>query len=155
MRRIWLVWLFALLGYGCWAGGGHKYYVETVDAVNRLSLKPGDSVLFRGGQVFVGTVRISASGSEGHPVWIGSYGAGEATIKGGDSSGLGLFDAKLVVVKGLRLVGGGRKTGNVKDGLEVDHCEQIRVEQVDVSGFQKAGVFVYGSRHVVLDGVYA
>ncbi len=64
--------------------------MKTVEALNRLTLKPGDSVFFGGGRVFVGTVRISASGSEGHPVWIGSYGAGEATIDGGDSSGIGV-----------------------------------------------------------------
>jgi hypothetical protein len=156
MRRILLVWFFALLGYGCWAaGGGQKYYVKTVDEVNRLLLEPGDSVFFRGGQVFVGTVRVHSSGVPAHPVWIGSYGAGEATINGGDSSGMVLYQARWVVVRGIRLVGAGRKTGNVKNGLEVDSCEHIRVEHIDVSGFQKTGVFVYGSRHVVLDGVYA
>jgi hypothetical protein len=161
MRRIGLIGFFALLGSGCWAGGrhksggGHTYYVKTVDAVNRLLLASGDSVFFRGGRVFDGTVRISASGNEGRPIWIGSYGAGEATINGGDSSGMVLDQAGWVVVRGIRLVGAGRKTGNVKNGLEVDRCEHIRVEQVDVSGFQKTGVFVYGSRDVVLDGVYA
>jgi len=155
MRRIWLVVFFVLLGYGSWAGGGHKYYVKTVEAVNRLSLGPDDSVFFRGGQVFSGTLKVHASGSEGHPIWIGSYGAGEASIDGGDSSGMVLDDARWVVVEGLRLVGAGRKTGNVKDGLGVIDCLHILVDRVDITGFQKSGLFVYASVEVVASSVYA
>src|SRR5579863_5449079 len=87
--RILLVGVCSLVGIYSWAGGaggGHRYYVKTVDEVNRLSLGPGDSVFFRGGRTFDGTVRIHSSGRQGHPVWIGSYGAGKATINGGDSS---------------------------------------------------------------------
>src|SRR5580658_3771145 len=153
MRRIWLVGICCLAGLGCWAGGGHKYYVKTVGEVNRLWLEPGDSVFFRGGQTFDGTVRVHASGSQGHPVWIGSYGAGEGTIDGGDSSGLVLYNDRWVVVQGLRLVGAGRKTGNVKDGLQVDDCEHIRVDRVDITGFQKSGLFIYSSVDVVASRV--
>ncbi|HUB59728.1 MAG TPA: right-handed parallel beta-helix repeat-containing protein [Puia sp.] len=182
MFKAWLVGGFCLVGLYGWAaglsgsarlvgsaglsgfsglsgrgvGGGHRYYVKTVDEVNRLSLEPGDSVFFRGGRVFVGTVRVrGVAGSQRHPVWIGSYGGGEATIDGGDSSGMVLYNDRWVVVRGMRLAGAGRKTGNVKDGLEVNGCEHVRVEQVDVSGFQKSGVFVYASGNVVLDGVDA
>src|SRR5580658_4059194 len=166
MRRIWLVGVFCLAGLGCLAGGGHRYgvggaggghryYVKTVDEVNRLSFGPGDSVLFRGGRTYDGTVRVHSSGSPGHPVWIGSYGGGEATIDGGDSSGLVLYNARWVVVTGLRLVGAGRKTGNVKDGMQVDNCEHVRIDQVDVTGFQKSGMFIYSSVDVVASRVYA
>ena len=177
MIRAALAVLFVLVGDVCWAGGGgwrvgggHKYYVKTAEEVGRLTLGPGDSVLFRGGVRYEGTVRIHSSGSEGRPVWIGSYGGGggaggtrgaggsgggEATIDGGDSAGLVVYNARWVVVSRLRLVGAGRKTGNVKNGLEIDDCEHVRVENIDVSGFQKTGVFVYASKHVVLDRVYA
>jgi hypothetical protein len=155
MRWMWLVGWFSLLGYGSRAGDGRKYYVKSVDEVNRMALEPGDSVFFPGGETFDGTVRVHSSGRPGRPIWIGKYGSGEATINGGDSSGFVLYDAQWVVVKGLRLVGAGRKTGNVKDGLKVADCEHIRVERVDVTGFQKTGVFVYGSKDVVVDGVYA
>jgi hypothetical protein len=156
MSRTWLVGVLVLLGSVCRAGGGHKYFVKTVDAVNRLTLGPGDSVFFRGGLTFEGTVRIRAvSGSARHPIWIGSYGFGEATIDGGDSSGMVLYDASWVVVKGLRLVGAGRKQGNVKDGLGITDCQHIRVDRVDVTGFQKSGLFIYSSVDVMVSGVYA
>jgi hypothetical protein len=140
--------------------GGHKYFVKTVEEVNRLTLRPGDSVFFGGGQVYEGTVKVHASGSEGRPIWIGSAGigsasVGEATINGGDSSGLVLYDSRWVVVKGLLLVGAGRKQGNVKDGLGVIECQHIEVENVDITGFQKSGLFIYSSVDVVVSGVDA
>jgi hypothetical protein len=154
--RVWLVAVCCLARYYSWASDGHRYYVKTVDEVNRLTLRPGDSVLFRAGRTFDGTVRVrGVGGSQRNPVWIGSYGGGQATINGGDSSGMILYNVRWVVVRGIRLVGAGRKTGNVKDGLSVDGCEHVWVEHIDVSGFQKSGVFVYGSRNVVLDGVDA
>src|SRR6202044_3337154 len=120
MDRIWSIGICFFLGSHCWAGGGHKFYVKSVAEVNRLTLGPGDSVFFRGGETFDGTVRVHSSGRPGRPIWIGNYGRGGATINGGDSSGFVLFDAQWVVIRGLRLVGAGRKTGNVKDGLQVD-----------------------------------
>ncbi|HTR29030.1 MAG TPA: right-handed parallel beta-helix repeat-containing protein, partial [Puia sp.] len=152
--------------------GGRRYFVDatgndgadgsfsrpwrTVEAVNRVKLKAGDSVFFRGEQVFAGTLKIDGvTGNLVHPVWVGSYGAGVATVDGGDSAAVLLYDDRWLVVSGLRLAGAGRKSGNVRNGLEVDDCEHIRIEKIDVSGFQKAGVFVYASAAVVLDGVYA
>jgi hypothetical protein len=157
MGRIWLAGICLLVGLDCWAvGGGHRYYVKTVDEANRLSLGPGDSVFFRGGQVFEGTLRVGAAeGSLERPVWIGSYGRGEATINGGDSSAVVLNHDRWVVVKGLRLVGVGRKTGNVKDGFDVIDCQHVRVEKVDITGFQKSGLFIYASVDVTASGVYA
>jgi hypothetical protein len=161
-------------GNGAMTGGGtvgRSYYVDTdgddvrdgsrvhpwksLDPVNRLHPGAGDSIFFRGGQVFEGTLRIDHGGSERHPVWIGSYGGGEATINGGDSSGAVLYEARWISVKGLRLVGAGRKQGNVKDGLAIIDCQHIRVYGVDITGFQKSGLFIYASVDVIADGVYA
>lgn len=135
--------------------GSLRHPWKTVDAVNRVRLGAGDSVFFRGGQVFSGTVRVSVSASEGHPVWVGSYGGGVSTIDGGDSSALVLYEARWVQVQGLRLVGAGRKKGNVKDGLGIIGSHHIRVSDLDITGFQKSGLLIYSSTDVVLDGVDA
>ena len=135
--------------------GSRAHPWKTVDAVGRAVLGPGDSVLFRGGQVFSGTLRLGHGGSAVHPVWIGSYGAGAATIDGGDSSAVVLYHAHWMEIKGLRVAGAGRKTGNVKDGLAVIESDHILVKGVDITGFQKSGLFIYSSRDVVADGVYA
>lgn len=170
--RIWLLGIGCLVGFSSWAdgvsdggagrlsgggaGGGHRYYVKTVDEVNRLMLGPGDSVFFRGGRTFDGTVRVrGVEGNQRHPVWIGSYGGGKATINGGDSSGMVLDNDRWLVVRGIRLAGAGRKTGNVKDGLAVLECEHVTVEDVDISGFQKSGLFIYSSVDVAASEVVA
>ncbi|HVS98814.1 MAG TPA: right-handed parallel beta-helix repeat-containing protein [Puia sp.] len=143
-------------GNDAWDGSrGHPW--KTVAAVNRVVLRPGDSVFFQRGQVFTGTLRLSDVGTAAHPVWIGCYGAGPgaATIDGGDSSAVVLYRAHWIAVAGLRLVGAGRKTGNVKDGLAIIECEHVRVEGLDITGFQKSGLFIYASRDIVADGIYA
>lgn len=44
------------------------------------NLLPGDSVLFKSGDVFVGSLNISRSGTSGAPITIASYGAGNGAI---------------------------------------------------------------------------
>jgi hypothetical protein len=156
MRKAGLIVTFWLFGFACRAGGGgHRYFVKTVEAANGLSLAAGDSVFFRGGERFVGTLKVRVLAREGRPVWVGSFGSGEATIDGGDSSAVLVYDSRWVVVHGLRLVGAGRKTGNVKDGLAISGSRHIRVEGMDITGFQKSGLFIYASVDVVVSGVYA
>jgi hypothetical protein len=138
------------------AGGRHRYYVKTIDEANRLSPGPGDSVFFRGGQVYEGTLRVKeVSGERGRPVWIGSYGGGQAVINGGDSSAVVVDASRWVTIGGLRLVGAGRKTGNVKDGMGIIESLHIRVDRVDITGFQKSGLFIYASVDVTATGVFA
>ena len=155
MRFYLFAGVLCLFGVRCLAGGGHKYYVKSIEEVNGLRLGPGDSVFFRGGGRFAGTVRVrGVSGVRGRPVWIGSSG-GVATIDGGDSAAVVVDDSRWVRIRGLRLVGAGRKTGNVKDGLGIVGCSDVRVEHVEITGFQKSGLLVYGSRRVFLGAVYA
>jgi hypothetical protein len=87
MRLYILAGVLCLLGVKCLAGGGHRYFVKTVEEANGLRLAPGDSVFFRGGQRFAGTVKISGvMGLRGRPVWLGSYGGGGlgGGMRGGD-----------------------------------------------------------------------
>jgi hypothetical protein len=153
-----------------YAAAGRNYYIDangddsqdgsrahpwkTIHTVNWIQFAAGDSVFFHGGQTFAGTVRVGHGGASLRPVWIGSY-DGEATINGGDSSAVVLTGTDWVSLRGLRLVGAGRKTGNVANGLEISGCHYIHVDRLDIAGFQKAGLMIYSSVDVVLDGVYA
>lgn len=51
---------------------------STVDKVNNFqpSLSPGDSVLFKRGDIFYGKINIGKSGTAGNPVVYGAYGEG-------------------------------------------------------------------------------
>ena len=50
-----------------------------------VSLSPGDSVLFKGGVFYHGTITCNWSGSAGNPITYGSYGTGCGIIDGSES----------------------------------------------------------------------
>jgi hypothetical protein len=143
--------------------GSRLHPWRTPEAVGRVRLEAGDSVFLRGGQVFHGMLRIGEGsgggagrgGSAGRWVWIGSYGGGLATIAAGDSAAVVLDGVEWVTVSGLRLVGAGRKDGNIKDGLDLVDCHHVRVSGVDITGFQKSGLLIYSSTDVVIERVFA
>src|SRR5579872_4372247 len=66
--------------------GSRRYPWKSLAAVSRTALGPGDSVFLHGGQVFAGTLKIGRGPGDGgtpaNPVWIGTYGGGEATVDG-------------------------------------------------------------------------
>ena len=78
------------------------YYISSAgnDAANGLSdatswrsiaklnsvlptLKPGDRILFKRGDTFYGSLKISKSGSAGSPITIGAYGTGKRPVISG------------------------------------------------------------------------
>ena len=61
---------------------------KTIERVNIafLSMKPGDRILFRRGDIFYGTVLIAASGASGNPIVISSYGDGKDPVISGFTS---------------------------------------------------------------------
>ncbi|MHA4809483.1 right-handed parallel beta-helix repeat-containing protein [Flavitalea flava] len=127
--------------------GDRAHPWKTITRLNRTGLHAGDNVCFQGGQVFKGRFLVSPGngGDPSRPVRIGTYGKGVATIHGGDSSAIVLYQAGYVVIRNLRLTGTGRKNGNVKEGLSLLESHQITLDSLDISGFQKAGLFIYSS----------
>jgi hypothetical protein len=144
-------------GNGDDAGEGNRAHPwKTLAAANRLHLRAGDSILFRGRQSFTGTLRINGGGGSAlQPVWVGSYGSGMATISAGDSSAIVLYRVERLVLQHLRLVGAGRKGGNVKDGLALIECQHIKADGIDITGFQKSGLLIYSSTDILIEWVDA
>lgn len=56
---------------------------QTLLKVNSLSLKPGDQVLFRRGDIFRGTLTIRQSGSATLPIVVDAYGSGDKPVLAG------------------------------------------------------------------------
>lgn len=55
---------------------------KTITKVNEaVGLKPGDGVLFKGGDTFAGELHGSASGTQFSPIVYGSYGTGNANVE--------------------------------------------------------------------------
>lgn len=59
---------------------------KTIDKLNTIIFKPGDSILFRRGDTFYGTLVIKQSGTTGNPISIDAYGTGNKPIITGNST---------------------------------------------------------------------
>ncbi len=53
---------------------------QSINKINSISLQPGDNVLFKRGDTFYGSLKISNSGSTGNPITFGAYGSGNKPI---------------------------------------------------------------------------
>jgi parallel beta-helix repeat protein len=56
---------------------------RTISKVNSASFNPGDSILFKRGEVWREQLKVPSSGSEGNPITFGAYGEGEKPIING------------------------------------------------------------------------
>lgn len=148
---------FYIAASGDDAGAGSlEHPWRTLAPTRGLHLRPGDAVLLKGGETFTGTLRLdSARGNAAAPVLVGSYGGGDATIAAGDSSALVVYRGDYVSVSGLRLVGAGRKAGNIREGLSLVNCSHTDVDSLDITGFQKSGLMIYASTDMRITHVSA
>ena len=135
--------------------GTKSFPFKTIDRINQLHLYSGSNVYFKGGEIFKGTVKIDSgiSGTKDKPIRIQSYGKGKAIIDSDTSSAFGIYKANYLVLSNLLLKGSGRKAGNHYNGINVINCNEVKMKGIDISGFQKSGVFVYASTHVQIDKV--
>jgi len=130
---------------------------QTIGRAAQVNLEPGDRLLFKGGESFAGELLISSedSGDAGRAVVVSSYGEGRARIDGGNASALIMRDARYVKVQGLDFVGSGRKSGNTASGVCLVKSSNAELDDVDVSGFQKSGVWMSGVEAVRVTRVHA
>lgn len=91
---------------------------RSIARVNNTTLRPGDTVLFRGGAVFGGTpLYVTRSGSSGGWISYGGYGCGMPTL----SDGLYLETASWIQVTGLRLANTSQGIESTGTGSGVHH----------------------------------
>jgi hypothetical protein len=130
---------------------------KTILPLQGRRLVPGDSALFRGGQTFMGTLRIDSgsAGKTASPIVVSSYGGGQARILSGDSSAMILTGTRFISIRNLKLEGSGRKMGNRCPGLAIVHSSSIYIDRLDISGYQKAGLLVRFSSEIRILNVYA
>lgn len=121
---------------------------------NSARLQPGDRLLFRGGQTFVGNLRIEAAdaGTVEQPVVIGSYGEGRATLEAGDGTGVLVENAGGIRLENLVVIGSG-PARNQGSGVSFQNrradaarLKSVRIENVEARGFGRHGIVFYGER---------
>ncbi|MFT3702833.1 MAG: right-handed parallel beta-helix repeat-containing protein [Agriterribacter sp.] len=130
---------------------------KSITKLNTVQLNPGDSVCFKGGEIFDGTVLLDSNdaGSADKHIIITSYGGGEATVNGGSIEALSVSNTSFVDVSHLKFQGAGRKSGNTKNGVFFSYASNIHIDSIEVQGFQKAGVQIYVGHHIIIRNVYA
>ena len=93
-----------LLAFVCNVGLATDYYIDayegndsnngtsessawkTLANINTTDFQPGDSILFKAGQSWTGTIKPQGSGTAGNPIVIGKYGSGDRPAIHGDAS---------------------------------------------------------------------
>lgn len=107
---------------------------KTIGKLNAIfsSLQPGDSVLFKRGEVFTGGIVVSKSGASGAPIVIGAFGEGEPPVINGlqtvttwTAQGSGVFKsppindlttANMVVINGVNYAMGRYPNPDAENG---------------------------------------
>ncbi len=59
---------------------------KSLEKINSNVFKPGDSVLFRAGEVYNGNLELHGNGEKDNPITVGSYGDGEKPVINGKGS---------------------------------------------------------------------
>ena len=65
---------------------------QTISKFNALTLNPGDKILFKKGDTFIGAITVNYSGAENAPIIFDSYGTGEKPILSGSNGDNGIPD---------------------------------------------------------------
>lgn len=130
---------------------------KTIQKLNSIQLKRGDSVLFESGQIFVGNIIIDSneSGTKENPIVIASSATVAAVIFAGNETALLVNSASYLTVRQLSFAGAGRKEGNTKDGVAVMNSDHVSLDHLTIEGFQKAGLLVFSSSDIIVKNVVA
>lgn len=130
---------------------------KTIQKINSIHFSAGDTLLLKAGQTFNGTLTLDSVsiGSLSHPIVVTSYGKGMAIINGGNGAAIKIGKTKYIIIKKLKLTGSGRKEGNTENGLAINNCTNIFVDDIDISGFRNAGLFVFSSSEINITNVNA
>lgn len=117
---------------------------KTIAKVNSLNFAAGDSILFKGGATFFGSLYFDAAdaGVSLNRITVGSYEGGRATIQSGSSYGLYIYNSEGFHIKDLILQGGGAGI-NTARGIDlytdlVGRRRGFRVSNVEISGYHGA-----------------
>jgi hypothetical protein len=125
---------------------------RTVARAQRQALRPGDRLLFRGGDTFDGNivVKITGAPSARAPITIRSYGQGKATLRAGKGTGIAVENCGGVVIRDLIVDGQDRRSNkgsgvSILNTLPAARClEHVRIENVEARRFGKYGIAVGG-----------
>ncbi len=138
-------------------GKGTKLQPFTsLQRLSQLSLHPGDTVFFHARDKLKGNIILdNIHGTKDKNIVFASYGKGKSIIDGGSNEAFAINESGYFQILNIELKGSGRKTGNTKDGMRVVNCKNAAFKNIEVSGFQKAGLQLYNCAYVEVNSVFA
>src|SRR5947209_1700255 len=92
--------------------GSMKRPFKTINRINAIGSFYSDTISFKAGNYFTGTLKVRCIGSKRMKCYIGSYGKGVAMIDGGEMEAM-ILSGSYFTVSNLKLYGKGRKDGNI------------------------------------------
>lgn len=119
---------------------------RSIDKVNTVDFKPGDSVLFEGSAIFNGTIKLTSddNGVPGKLVVFTSYGKGNATIDAGDGDGLLAVNTSFLKLISLNFEGSGVNT-NKGSGIHFFANDSLNApSDVEITGCRAKGFSASG-----------
>ena len=97
-----------------------EFALQSLTKVNALDLLPGDSLLFKSGEIFIGELEIkNEGGTPENPIFIGSFGEGEKPVFDGDGflSTIHIVNSGNIIFSNLEIKNNG---GPSKEGVSED-----------------------------------
>jgi hypothetical protein len=125
---------------------------RSIGKVNATTFRAGDSILFGGGQTFLGNLNFDSAekGSSTSPITVGSYGTGKAAISAGSGTAITLTNTAGFKIQNLKVYGAGR-TSNSGSGVYLANrlssnskLAYVRIDNVEAYNFGNTGIYLYG-----------
>ena len=136
--------------------GSERRPFNTLNELSRLSLKPGDTVFFYGRDTIAGNISLeNIHGNKKNNIVFTSYGKTRSTIDGRNTQALIFTGSDYFQMVNIGFLGSGRKSGNTTDGVKLMKCRNVKIKNVEVAGFQKAGLILFNSETIEVNKVYA
>jgi hypothetical protein len=164
------VYYFSNLGNDQAGNGSQVNPWRSIAKFNSLDLAPGDSVLFRGGDTFMGSMSLDqndsgtdTSGNLIAPIRIGSYGSGRATVRSSSTSAA--FTSRNnggIELRDLEFTNGGSFSSNSASGIQFEldddffgpaHVSHLLLDNVVSRGFHRSGASFYSAGSIGYDSV--
>ncbi len=125
---------------------------RTFARANARTFKRGETLYIESGKTFSGPLSFDKD----DVVSVLNYGEGRPLIDGAAGDGIVLDRCESASIRNVAVVGAGRKTGNKQGvGVRITGAKNVRLEGIEASGFQRAGVEFRGCTGITLRQVHA
>jgi hypothetical protein len=125
--------------------------IKSLAKVTELKISDETVILLEGGGIYYGNLDFHNISN----LSIGSYGIGVPVIKSGGQSAIHLISCRNAVISRLKLCGEGFRVLNGTAGILAEKCEQLLVNNVEATGYHKAGIRLNGCADAEVIGCFA